>query len=128
MQLLVHAGDLPEILARARRVSTVHLAGAAGEIIPPVAVRAGSAESLAAEKRTGREFENVRVPRCSVCRVSQPSRVHWVTENFRDSAIMSNHSYRIPFVGIHPDIARLIQGDAIGSLKNGVRHEDVVET
>ena len=49
MQLLVHAGDLAEILARACGVATVDLASAA-EIIPPVGVQAGSAERLSIEK------------------------------------------------------------------------------
>ena len=128
MQLLVQAGDLAESLARACGVATVDLASVAGEIIPPVGVNARSAKQLATEKRTGRELQNVRVPLCRVCGVSQPGGVHRVPEDFEDPSVCGDDHHGVALVGIDPEIARVIQGNAIGAFKYGMSNEYIIET
>ncbi len=64
-------------------------------------------------------------PSAVISRVSQPARVHRVTENFKDFSMPCNYCHRVPLVGIHPDIPKHIEGDAVAAFENRMSDEDI---
>src|SRR5215813_13059620 len=63
----------------------------------------------------------------SVGGVSQPVRVYRVTEHFKDSPMSRNECYRVPLVGIHPNIPKHIEGDAVAAFENRMSDEDIAK-
>src|SRR3954454_20862689 len=87
------------------------LAGRVRRVVAPVAVGARRAQRAAREERARRELERARVAE---------SRRGRVAEELVDTALAVDDGDLVPLVGVDPDVAVAVEGDAVRAVERGV--------
>src|SRR5262245_39318989 len=117
LEPLIHAADFS---ARADRPIRVDLAHAVRRVVTATAVGAGDAERLLEQNRAGRKLEDVVVSVRGIGGVPQAGRIRRVPEDLDHVAILGDDDDGVSLVGRVPDVARLVEGDAVGAFEGNM--------